>query len=69
MQRIRNYGSFLQAYGLKQIIEKLGHEVEFVDYHIQKPIIESNNLKNGKLGKIKKILTEKTPFIQKIYFI
>ena len=26
MQRIRNYGSFLQAYGLKKSIEKLGYE-------------------------------------------
>ena len=27
MQRIVNYGSFLQAYGLKKTVEKLGHEV------------------------------------------
>lgn len=33
MQRIANYGSFLQAYGLKKILEELGCEVEFVDYH------------------------------------
>lgn len=39
MQRIINYGSFLQAYGLKQIIEKLGHQVEFVDYQIEKSLI------------------------------
>lgn len=39
MQRIKNYGSFLQAYALKNIIESLGNEVEFVDYHIEKPII------------------------------
>ena len=42
MQRIANYGSFLQAYALKQIIESLGHEVEFVDYHIGAPIIKDN---------------------------
>jgi len=42
MQRIVNYGSFLQAYGLKMILEKLGHEVEFVDYHVEKPLIETN---------------------------
>lgn len=40
MQRIVNYGSFLQAYGLKKTIENLGYKVEFVDYHIEKPIIE-----------------------------
>ncbi|HWQ43462.1 MAG TPA: polysaccharide pyruvyl transferase family protein [Desulfosporosinus sp.] len=43
MQRIKNYGSFLQAYGLKMTIEKLGHEVVFVDYKIEKPIVASNN--------------------------
>ena len=32
MQRIRNYGSFLQAYGLRRILESLGCEVRFVDY-------------------------------------
>lgn len=35
MQRIRNYGSFMQAYGLKSLLEELGHEVEFVDYKIE----------------------------------
>lgn len=32
MQRIRNYGSFLQAYGLRRLLESLGCEVRFVDY-------------------------------------
>ncbi len=32
MHRIVNYGSFMQAYGLKTMIESLGHDVEFVDY-------------------------------------
>ena len=32
MQRVVNYGSFLQAYGLRSVIEELGHTVEFVDY-------------------------------------
>lgn len=31
MQEIANYGSFLQAYGLKKTIEDLGHTVEFVN--------------------------------------
>lgn len=39
MQRIVNYGSFLQAYGLKKICENLGAQVEFVDYWVKKPII------------------------------
>lgn len=32
MQRVVNHGSFMQAYGLKSMIESLGHDVVFVDY-------------------------------------
>lgn len=32
MQRIVNYGSFMQAYSLKKMVESLGHKVVFVDY-------------------------------------
>ncbi|MDC7236748.1 MAG: polysaccharide pyruvyl transferase family protein [Sphaerochaetaceae bacterium] len=39
MQRIINYGSFLQAYYLKKLLEELGHEVFFVDFKIEKPIL------------------------------
>lgn len=39
MQRIANYGSFLQAYGLKKTIEDLGYYVEFVDYEFEKTLI------------------------------
>lgn len=31
MQKVRNYGSFLQGFALKSMIEGLGHECEFVD--------------------------------------
>ena len=31
MQKIDNYGSLLQAYGLKKIIESMGCSVEFID--------------------------------------
>ncbi|MCS3212319.1 hypothetical protein NXX89_12945 [Bacteroides thetaiotaomicron] len=31
MQRVMNYGSFLQGYALKKIIENLGHQCEFID--------------------------------------
>lgn len=41
MQRVCNNGSFLQAYGLKKMIESLGHEVVFVDYHVGKPVMKS----------------------------
>lgn len=39
MQRIVNYGSFLQAYALKQLIEEFDCKVEFVDYHVGAPVI------------------------------
>ena len=35
MQRVINYGSYMQALGLKHTIESLGHEVEFVDYAVE----------------------------------
>lgn len=51
MQRIRNYGSFMQAYALKKIIESLGKEVVFVDYIFEKSILpERKNI----IKKIKK---------------
>lgn len=40
MQRIRNYGSFLQAYALSNIIKSLGHELEFVDFKIEPCAVE-----------------------------
>ena len=39
MQRVPNYGSFLQAYGLKKTIESLGHRVVFIDYKVEKPVV------------------------------
>lgn len=32
MHRVKNLGSFMQAYGLKIIVESLGHNVIFIDY-------------------------------------
>lgn len=32
MQRVINYGSYMQAFALKTMLEGLGHEVVFVDY-------------------------------------
>ncbi len=45
MQRVANYGSFLQAYGLKKMIKSLGHDVEFVDYTIEPPIVQEGKPK------------------------
>ena len=42
MQRVVNYGSFLQAYALKRIIENnTGANVEFIDYRIGEILKES----------------------------
>lgn len=38
MQRVVNYGSFLQAYALKKTLESLGGEVSFVDILPGKPL-------------------------------
>lgn len=43
MQRVCNYGSFMQAYGLKKTIESLGHEVVFVDYRPGKTVTYNSN--------------------------
>ena len=55
MQRIANYGSFLQAFGLKSLLEELGCDVQFVDYHPGECIIKVNNSK-GILRKLDKVL-------------
>lgn len=73
MQRIANYGSFLQAYALKQLIEELGCKVEFVDYHVGAPVIKENGDSNNRvLRKIEKgIETFKyqAPLLHKLSFI
>ena len=53
MQRIVNYGSFLQAFALKNIIEDLGHKTVFVDYRVEPPLIHDPTLiKNGNKGNL-----------------
>lgn len=55
MQRIANYGSFLQAYGLKSILEELGCEVQFVDYHPGNTLITAE-AGTGMKRKTKKVI-------------
>ena len=69
MQRIKNYGSFLQAYALKKIIESLGHEVEFVDYHIEEPIIKDGSKDKGKISKGLDALKGDAKLIHKMQYI
>ena len=44
MQRVPNYGSFLQAFALKRIVERLGHEVVFVDFHVEPDVEHRDSL-------------------------
>jgi hypothetical protein len=37
MQRVVNYGSFMQAYALKQVVESFGHKVAFSDFRAGQP--------------------------------
>lgn len=47
MQRMHNYGSFLQAYGLRLILESLGCKVQFVDYESGRCLVDSGASKMG----------------------
>ena len=73
MQRIANYGSFLQAYALKQLIEEFDCKVEFVDYHVGAPVITENaDSKNKFVRKVEKGLGTfqyQAPFAHKLSFI
>lgn len=41
MQRITNYGSFLQAFALSKTIKNLGHDVQFVDFKVEPCITQT----------------------------
>lgn len=73
MQRIANYGSFLQAYALKTMIEELGHHVQFVDYHVCPPVIQSASEGSNKLSRLMKkgveALTFHAPLQHRLAFI
>lgn len=71
MQRIANYGSFLQAYGLKQILEELGCDVQFVDYHPGETLVpscEGTGIKR-KISKVFEVIDYKAPLKEKLRFI
>lgn len=57
MQRIKNYGSFLQAFSLKKTLEELGAEVEFIDYRVEPPKVVKvcNNVEEEKISTLKRI--------------
>lgn len=49
MQQITNYGSFLQAYGLKSILQNMGHDVEFIN------IVPGRQLPQYRISRLHKI--------------
>lgn len=71
MQRIANYGSFLQAYGLKHILEELGCDVQFVDYHPGETLIPADGGKGikRKISKVIDVFKYSAPLKEKIRFI
>lgn len=71
MQRIANYGSFLQAYGLRSMLEELGHQVEFVDYHPGQCLIPSDGGSglSRKIRKTLEVLSYKASLKEKLRFI
>lgn len=71
MQRIFNYGSFLQAYGLKKILEDLGCEVEFVDYHPGTCLVPEDGGTGiwRKISKVLEVFSYSAPLKEKIRFI
>lgn len=69
MQRIRNYGSFLQAYGLKRLLESLGCEVRFVDYRPGRCLVESKASRLPRpAAKLAEVLSGPGPFAAKIAY-
>ena len=57
MQRVYNYGSFMQSYALKRTIEELGHECVFLDIIPGRQIVKSELVAERKKG-IKKYLSK-----------
>ncbi|MDO5558703.1 MAG: polysaccharide pyruvyl transferase family protein [Oscillospiraceae bacterium] len=48
MQRIVNYGSFMQAFALKNMIENEGCSVQFVDYKVEPCLVEPSPARKEK---------------------
>lgn len=73
MQRIANYGSFLQAYGMKAMLEEMGHDVEFVDYHAGQPAVADTKRQRTSLGrklyKLREAMGYDAPLVQRLRFI
>lgn len=75
MQRIYNYGSLLQAYGLKQLIKTVNPtiEVSYLDYRPGEPLEkvsdESNSSFKRTVNKVKQYSKGKAPLYSKLKFM
>ena len=65
MQRVVNYGSFLQAYSLKKNLEKQGAEVQFVDYKPGEVLVKNTGSKVKSKKSIFKKISEHCMFPKK----
>lgn len=64
MQRVRNYGSFLQAYGLKKTLEALGADVEFVDYKTEASVFDRGTVRAlGPYRELRHLWRRTRPFL------
>lgn len=50
MQRVVNYGSFMQAYALKRVVESMGHQARFVDFPHGAPRHVGEKVRTATLG-------------------
>jgi hypothetical protein len=72
MQRVMNYGSFMQAYALKRVVESFGHQVEFCDFRPGEPRHRGEKVRMDgpieNLRKIFRILADPPEFYKKRLF-
>ncbi len=62
MQKVPNYGSFLQAYSLKKQFEKRGHDVYFVDILPGRQIVSAECVKENRIKKTASKIFDKYVF-------
>ena len=64
MQRVRNYGSYLQAYGLKKTLEALGAEVGFIDYKTEASVFDRGTVRAlGPYRNLRRFWRKSRPFL------
>jgi O-antigen/teichoic acid export membrane protein len=72
MQRVMNYGSFMQAYALKSTIESMGHHVTFRDFQNGNPRHKGEKVKAprkpNRISRIPQILSDIDGTLKKLKF-